>query len=323
MRTYFAVLFAFLFVAVASTSTAAANEKPFGLWVQEFEAEARSQGIPQALLDQVFNDFEPIKRIIELDRTQPESTKTLSKYLQTAVSDSRVRQGRTLYQQNKTLLEKIGKAYNVQPQFIVALWGIETNYGQVTGGFNVPRALATLAYDGRRADFFRDELMKSLHIIEQGHITFDLMKGSWAGAMGQSQFMPTSFLNWAVDYDGDGHKNIWTSKADVFASIANYLAQHGWNGQTEWGRQVRMPAGKAFADKQTQPLVAWKAAGVRNVSGAVLPDGPMNATLQMPSGDTDNIYLTHGNYEVLLKWNRSRYFASAVCTLADRIHNGR
>lgn len=304
-------------------NNAAANEKPFGLWVQEFETEARAQGISQRLLDQVFNDFAPIERIIELDRSQPESTKTLSQYLQTAVNESRVRQGRKLYMQNKTLLESIGKKYNVQPQFIVALWGIETNYGQVTGGFNVPQALATLAYDGRRSDFFRDELMKSLHIIEQGHITFDLMKGSWAGAMGQSQFMPTSFLNWAVDYDGDGHKNIWTSQADVFASIANYLARHGWNGQAEWGRRVRLPLGKTFPDKLTRPLVAWKAAGLKNMDGTALPDAPMNATLQMPSGDADGIYLTHGNYEVLLKWNRSRYFATAVCTLADRIYYGR
>ncbi|MFO1242005.1 MAG: lytic murein transglycosylase [Rickettsiales bacterium] len=300
-----------------------ANEKPFGLWVQEFEAEARANGISQPVLDLAFNKFSPIEKIIELDRFQPESTKTLSQYLETAVSDRRVSQGQEMYNEYKGLLEKIGNQFGVQPRFIVALWGIETNYGQNTGGFNVPRALATLAYDGRRADFFRDELLKSLQIIQAGHVPFEDMNGSWAGAMGQCQFMPSSYFKFAVDYDGNGHANIWTSQADVFASIANYLAQSGWDKEGTWGRRVRLPAGHRFADKDVKPLVAWKAAGVKSFDGSALPDGPMNATLQMPSGEGEGAYLTYGNYEVLLKWNRSRYFATAVGTLSDRIYYGR
>lgn len=303
--------------------TTQANEKPFGLWLGEFEQEARANGISQPLLDKAFNGFVPIGRIIELDRAQPESTKTLSQYLETAVSTARVNQGQALYAKHKVLLEKIGAKFGVHPRFIVALWGIETNYGGNTGGFNVPRALATLAYDGRRSDFFRDELLKSLQIIQQGHISYELMKGSWAGAMGQCQFMPSSFFNFAVDYDGDGHKNIWTSQGDVFASIANYLSQSGWDKDGTWGRRVRLPAGHGFADKDKKPLVAWKAAGVKSFDGSALPDAPINATLQMPSGEEEGAYLSYTNYEVLLKWNRSRYFATAVGTLADRIYYGR
>lgn len=300
-----------------------ANEKPFGMWMLEFRQQALAAGISQPILDQAFTGFEPISRIIELDRAQPESTKTLSQYLETAVSSSRVDQGQAMYNKHKVLLEKIGEKYGVHPRFIVALWGIETNYGQNTGGFSVPRALATLAYDGRRSDFFRDELLKSLQIIQESHISYPLMKGSWAGAMGQCQFMPSSFFKFAVDYDGDGHKNIWTSLPDVFASIANYLSQSGWDKDGTWGRRIRLPAGHTFADKDKKPLVAWKAAGLKSFDGSALPDAPINATLQMPSGEAEGAYLSYANYEVLLKWNRSRYFATAVGTLSDRIYYGR
>lgn len=303
-------------------SGASANDKPLGFWIQEFRTEARGKGISEALLDDVFDKFAPNPRIIELDRKQPEGTVTFTKYLSNIVSKQRVADGQRLYLENKVLLEEIGKKYGVQPRFIVALWGIETNYGRITGNFNVPQALATLAYDGRRSEFFRKELLNSLQIIEAGHIRFHQMIGSWAGAMGQSQFMPSSFLNFAVDYDGDGRKDIWGTKADIFASIANYLKTNGWNPDLTWGRQVRLPAGfkEELADiKLFRPLIEWQQLGVRQVDGQPLPPRPIKAALMFPGKPEEGAYLIYENYPVILHWNRSRYFGTAVGILSDRI----
>ena len=303
-------------------SPAAANQKPLGLWIQEFRAEATAQGISTKLLDKVFKDFALNPRIIELDRKQPEGTVTFTKYLSNIVSTQRVNDGQRLYVENKALLEEIGKKYGVQPHFIVALWGIETNYGKITGNFNIPRALVTLAYDGRRSDFFRKELLNSLQIIEAGHISFKDMIGSWAGAMGQSQFMPSSFLHFAVDYNGDGRKDIWNTKADIFASIANYLKTNGWKPNLGWGRQVRLPAGfkEALADiKLFRPLSEWNSLGVRQMDGKPLPQQPSKAALMFPGKPEEGTYLIYENYPVILHWNRSRYFGTSVGILSDRI----
>jgi membrane-bound lytic murein transglycosylase B len=321
-RLRFLIGFAFaciLFMAPA----AQANDKPVGLWVQEFKQEARNLGISEALLEETFEHFEPNPRIITLDRKQPEGTITFTKYLSNVVTPQRIKEGQRLYMENRDLLEKIGKKYGVQPRFIVALWGIETSYGKVTGNFNVPHALATLAYDGRRADFFRAELLKSLQIIEAGHIRFHQMKGSWAGAMGQSQFMPSSFLNFAVDENGDGRKDIWNTKADIFGSIANYLKTNGWNDALTWGRPVRLPADfkRELADIKTfRPLNEWRAMGVRQIDGRALPPRDISAAVMYPGKPEEGAYLIYQNFPVILHWNRSRYFATAVGMLADRIY---
>jgi membrane-bound lytic murein transglycosylase B len=318
------VIASFLVLAVGfmAAGSASANTQPVESWVADFKAEARDKGISAALLDDAFKDFQPIEKIIRLDRKQPEGTKTFTQYMESTLPAFRVNKGKELYQANKQLLDTIGEKYGVQPRFIVALWGMETSYGKVTGGFNVPHALATLAYDGRRADFFRDELLKALQIINEGHISLTDMKGSWAGAMGQSQFMPSSFLSYAVDYDGDGKRDIWGTKADVFASIANYLSQSGWNDDVTWGRKVTLPAGfdTKLADiKVFRPLSYYQDAGVRTEWGANLPQTDIEAALMFPGKESEPAYLIYSNYNVLLKWNRSRYFATAVGTLADRI----
>lgn len=300
-----------------------ANQKPLGLWIQEFRQEAMAKGIETSLLDDVFKNFTPDERIIALDRKQPEGTVSFTQYLQRVVSSQRVSEGQRLYREHKEMLEEIGRAYGVPPHYIVALWGIETSYGKITGNFNVPQALATLAYDGRRADFFRKELHESLQIIQARHIRFADMKGSWAGAMGQCQFMPSSFLNFAVDYNGDGRKDIWGTKADVFASIANYLKMNGWNKELTWGRQVRLPEGfKAeLADiKIFRPLQEWNTLGVRQVDGEPLPTKPLKAALMFPGKSEEGAYIIYENFSVILHWNRSRYFGVAVGTLADRIY---
>ncbi len=300
----------------------AMNSKPFGLWVQEFKTEAGEKGIDEQLLNLAFHRLEPNNRIIELDRKQPEGTKTFTQYLRDVLPQSRIDKGRALYRQHKPLLDKIAGEYGVQPRFIVALWGIETNYGGYTGNFSIIEALATLAYDGRRSEFFRSELLKALQIVQDGHISLDDMTGSWAGAMGQCQFMPSSFLNFAVDYNGDGRKDIWNDLEDTFASIANYLSQSGWNDELTWGRPVQLPEkfNYALADgKSWEQLSSWQAIGVRRIDGSDLPDVPVEAALTLPGEKDETAYLIYRNYDVILKWNRSRYFATAVGTLSNKI----
>ena len=248
----------------------------FAEWREGVRSEALSLGISAATFDAAFSGIEPIPRVIELDRSQPEVTITFAQYLERVVPESRVAQGRKLLAKHRDLLEPIGREYGVPPRFIVALWGIETSFGNFLGGFPVIGALATLAHDGRRSAYFRGELLDALRILEDGHIAPEAMVGSWAGAMGQSQFMPSSFVRYAVDYDGDGKRDIWGTHADVFASAANYLSQAGWRSGETWGRQVRLPASfdPAIADlKVKKSLDEWQALGLRRANGADLPTG--------------------------------------------------
>ena len=205
----------------------------------------------------------------------------------------------------------------------MALWGIETNFGQHTGGFSVIAALATLAYDGRRSAYFRGELLNALRIIQEGHISAENMKGSWAGAMGQSQFMLSSFLSYAFDYDKDGKRDIWGTRKDVFASIANYLSSVGWRDDITWGREVIVPAtldGKALSDKKTVKSMAdWQALGIRLPDGADLPKRNLKSRLVVPDRSNGRAFIAYANYDNILKWNRSNFFAIAVGSLADQI----
>ena len=223
------------------------------------------------------------------------------------------------------MLDRVAADYGVQPRFIVALWGIESNYGSFTGEFPVIGALATLAYEGRRAAFFRKELLQALRIVDQGDVAPAQMMGSWAGAMGQSQFMPSSYLARAVDYDGDGRRDIWTTPPDVFASIANYLAKAGWNDRHTWGRQVQI-ADHVKADaaglEVVRPLPEWQALGVRTSNGDALPMVALDASLLRMDDDDGPAYLVYNNFRVLMAWNRSTYFALTVGELADLIDHG-
>lgn len=317
------LILAGLLSASTFTTAYAAAPQPFGAWVAELKAEAEMQGISKSILDQAFAGTAPIPRVIELDRKQPEFTLTFEQYLTRVVPRSRIEKGRAMLQENKALLTEVSAKYGVQPRFIVALWGVETDFGRVTGGFPVIDSLATLAYDGRRSAFFRKELLLALKILDEGHIAPGDMKGSWAGAMGQSQFMPSSFHNFAVDYDGDGHKDIWNTRADIFGSIANYLSRSGWNSSETWGRAVLLPAtfDKSLVDsKITKTMREWEALGVTRRDGGPLPRRNLTSQLVVPGdGELAPAYLAYSNYEVILKWNRSSYFATAVGTLAEAI----
>jgi membrane-bound lytic murein transglycosylase B len=309
-------------IALLSPALVLANPQDFPGWLEGVRAEARASGISESTISLALSGLAPLPRVIELDRNQPESTLRFEEYLARVVSEKRVEQGRALMAENAELLQQVSQRFGVQPRFIVALWGVESDYGRLTGEFNVVAALATLAYDGRRSAYFRKELLQALRIVDAGHISATAMTGSWAGAMGQNQFMPSSFLDFAVDFDGDGRRDIWSSRADVFASIANYLARTGWNGAESWGRQVRLPAGfdqNLITLDQRRSLEEWSRLGVTLADGGALPASGVGVSLAQPAGRGGAVYLVNDNYRTILRWNRSLYFATAVGHLADRL----
>jgi len=313
---------------IALTPMAVKAETPDGFrtWLNEFQNKARAQGISEQTLNQAFNNSQFLPRVVELDRRQPEAKITFDDYRKRVISADRINTGRQMLRRHRDILNKISATYGVQPHYIVALWGIETSYGKVTGNFNVIDSLATLSYEGRRRDLFADELMGALKIVDQKHISASSMKGSWAGAMGQNQFMPSSFLSFAVDFNGDGKKDIWNTQEDVFASTANYLAQNNWKGDERWGRRVRIPTSfsENMIDRHNKrSLHEWARLGVTLPNGAPLPvvDGMM-AGLVAPDGINGSVYLTYQNYDTIMQWNRSTYFATSVGLLADAIAGG-
>lgn len=294
----------------------------FARYVEGLKQEAVAVGIPAATVQAAFADVRLIEAAIRHDKNQPEFKLTLDTYIPRAVPEWKVKQANALYRQHLPLLTKIGREYGVQPRFIVALWGIETNFGKLTGNFPLISSLATLAWEGRREAFFKDQLFDALRILEQGHVSPAAFQGSWAGAMGQVQFMPSSFLAYAVDQDGDGRKDLWGNLADVFGSAANYLHRNGWREDETWGRRVRVPGDldPALLGLETRkPLSAWQALGVRRLDGSPLPKADMQASLIRPDDIHGRSYLAYDNYRVLRHWNRSPYFVVAVGTLADRI----
>ena len=300
----------------------------FEQWLEKLRVEANERGISDKIFDKALSNAKPIKRVIELDRSQPEFTMTFDEYLNKIVSKARAKKAAQKLAKHDKILTEISKKYGVQKRFIVTFWGVETNFGQYLGSFNVPHALATLAHDGRRSDYFRKELLNALQILQEGHITPSNMKGSWAGAMGQSQFMPSSFLSYAVDYDGDGKRDIWGTEHDVFASTAYYLKKAGWNDQLTWGRRVLLPqnfslAGKSALkladDKSQNKLQVWTAAGVLAEDGGPLPEANLSARLVMPSGAQGPVFLVYSNFDSILDWNRSNFYALAIGHLSDML----
>jgi membrane-bound lytic murein transglycosylase B len=269
---------------------AQASDPKFVSWLAGVRAEALRAGVDQGTIDSALITAEPIPRVMELARNQPEFKMTFDEYLQRVVSAERVARGKVLLEENRALVARFAAPAGVRESTVIALWGIESNYGTRLGDFEVVPALATLAYNNFRAKFFREQLIAALRILSQGHVRLHAMKGSWAGAMGQCQFIPTSFLAYAADGDNDGRMDIWTNKADVFASIVNYLQRVGWRPGLEWGGEVPAdtPAGK----------------GERIVR---------------PAGTNGPSYRTTENFRAILRWNQSDFFGLAVGLLSDRI----
>lgn len=304
-------------------SNAALLQAPtFKGWLAGLKAEARAKGISEATLDAAFKGVNPIKKVVKLDRNQPEFKLTFAQYLKRVAPPFRVNRGKRMMKKHKKLLLAIQKKYGVQPRFIVALWGMETDFGRLTGGFRVINALSTLAFDGRRSQFFRAQLISALKIIDAGHITADAMQGSWAGAMGQTQFMPSTFMRHAVDFNGDGRINVWTDSGDALASGANYLSKTGWKSTQTWGREVTLPADfpKDMLELDVvKPISFWQEMGVRRVNGKDLPTRDIPASVVQLDDKTGPAYLVYDNYRAIMDWNKSKNFATAVGILSDRI----
>jgi membrane-bound lytic murein transglycosylase B len=250
---------------------------------------------------------------------------TFTQYIAKVVTPQRKEDARRQLAENRVLLDAISRRYNVEPSIIVALWGLESDFGRLPGNFPTISALATLTFDGRRGAYFRSELMAALRILDQGHIRVEEMTGSWAGAMGGPQFMPSSFLDYAVDYDGDGRRDIWNSRGDVLASIANYIRGLGWRGGQSWGQDVLVPRGLdpgVSGLKAQRPTVEWSRLGVRAADAGPLPSRESEAALVMPEGANGPALLVYGNFRAIMKWNPSTYFAVSVGYLADSMDRG-
>lgn len=300
------------------------NSMPFAVWLDQFKAEAVTKGIPPMIVEDAFRGMAPNDTVVRLDRKQPEDKISWTQYkTNTALNSGRIARGKKQMKEHAELLKKISATYRVPAAVIVALWGTETEYGANKGNFSLIQSLTTLAYEGRRADFFRSELLNALQIMRDEKVMGATLTGSWAGAMGHCQFMPSSYLKYAVDWDRDGHRDIWNSVPDALASIANYLKQSGWNEHAGLQMKVTLPTGfpPERADLyKAQTIQHWRDAGVATADGKRIEGNSSEQTYVMfPGTPQEEAYMVTDNYHVLLKWNRSRYFASSVSLLAETL----
>ncbi len=316
MRSLHFICMLILALACVLPAGALAANHGFERWLAEFSARAEQAGVSKQILSQTLSGMKVDAQVIRLDRKQPEGKISFTQYKKNIVSAERIRLGYQHYHTHRKLLQQISTHYGVPAPMILALWGIETNYGSFTGNSDVVRSLATLAYEGRRAQFFEDQLLTLLTLIQQGDIKNARPSGSWAGAMGHCQFMPSSFERYAVDWDKDGVKDIWRSLPDVFASIANYLKTEGWTHQTGWGRAVTLPEHVNLVHEDLYRPLSHEALGARGID---VPAFEGSAYLMHPGTKAEGAFIVYQNYHTLLHWNKSRYFATAAGLLADEI----
>lgn len=319
-------------VGRASQDEAAPEQLPFAQWLEGVRAEAIERGISKVTIDRALALDEPLPVVIQRDRTQAEAVLPLETYINQRVTPAAVRTGRQMRTRHQSVLDRVSRQYGVPASIIVAIWGIESNYGRFTGTRPTIAALATLAWDPRRSTLFRRELMSALEIVDRGDIELSRLRGSWAGAMGQPQFMPSSYLDYAVDFDGDGRRDIWSSHADIFASIANYLRSYGWVEGWRWGRDVTVPpaALQGIRDMPRREgtcnarrdmtarlqLDEWRRMGLTTPSGSPIPRADIEASLV--SGSRRH-FLVYDNYDALLSYNCAHAYALSVALLAERL----
>ena len=306
-------------LAISTPTLSAASD--FEAWLDGLRTEARSQGISEATLTAALSEIEPRADILEQDRSQPRKPKEFCEYMGKRLTQTRRERGQRMLKEQAPLLRRINEAFGVPPRYLVALWGLETNFGDYQGDYPAVVSLATLAYDPRRKDMFRKQVLAALQMIDAGDADPDF-KGSWAGATGQVQFMPTTFLGYAVDFDGDGRKNLWSSLPDALASAANYLSQMGWRSGEAWGRQVLLGPellGNAAALKRRRSLDDWRALGVTSIDGSALPSANLRGTVVLPRRQGLPAFLAYHNYRTFLAWNHSTFFAVSVGTFADEL----
>ena len=287
--------------------------------------EARSRGIPARIVDEALMPVEFQPRVIELDRAQPEFRQSFAAYLRARVSAARINSGRLMLASYPELWARLLEEYGVPGRYLVAFWGLETNYGGFLGRMPTLDVLATLACDDRRSSFFTEQLMTALGLVDTERLKPDTMRGSWAGAIGHAQFMPSTWRDHAVDGDGDGRIDLWNSIPDAMASAANYLAGLGWQRGERWGREILLPDDFPYARTgldQRHPLSFWRALGVRTTAGGLVPDVDLEGSVLVPMGHRGPAFLVYPNFEVIVGWNRSQSYALSVGYLADRIVGG-
>lgn len=305
-------------VGVAKAESTSAFVK--GVW-----AEAKAVGVSRSVFDAAFADYAPSQKIMELSRKQPEFTSTVGQYISKRVTTSLADRGRAMAGEWRKTLAVIEQRTGVDSEAVLAIWGMETNFGGYVGGTNTVHALATLTHGGYRSSYFRKELLTALRILQAGHVRPRDMIGSWAGAMGQTQFMPTSFVNFAVDHNGDGRADIWNSVPDALASTANYLKEHGWRPGETWGYEVTLPRGFDFERARQHDRASlgdWHAMGVTRANGKAFPRQGDMARIYMPAGGAGPVFLLLPNFDVIKTYNKSDSYALAVGHLADRIIGG-
>ncbi len=318
--------------AAAPAAAPAIDAAAFATFIEEVRQEALTRGISKATLDSAFRDVQPEPTALERDRQQAEFALDLQAYLRRRLTKDTLKQARRIWHENHSLATRVGKAYGVDARMLVSVWGLESNFGRFSGVRPSVPTLATLAFDGRRANLFRGELINALTILDHGDITLDRMKGSWAGALGQVQFLPSSYLAFAVDFDNDGKRDIWDSLPDVLASIANYLKGHGWTPGMPWGYSVTVPKSATDAVQSIgpraegcrasreltppQPMKKWRLVGLTMADGKPLPKSSFDTSL-LKIGD--RAWLVTTNYEALLAYNCAHTYALSVATLASKI----
>jgi membrane-bound lytic murein transglycosylase B len=313
-------------VAAQETPTITDEDRAaFSAWLKDFRNQAQKTGISEQTLNAALGYIAPNPKVIRANEYQPEFSKQIWDYLDTALSETRVDNGKTLLAENADLFAEIEAAYGVQGHYIAAIWGLESSYGALTGGYNVMEALATLGFRGRRMGYGRTQLMAALQIAENGDKAPSEMTGSWAGAMGQTQFIPTTYLSHARDHDGDGHRDIWDNLGDVFASTANYLAASGWTPQQTWGREVMLPEGFDYtmADRNVRkPMTAWSEMNVTFTNGTPLPKLDRVVSIILPGGHKGPAFMIQDNFRTTLRYNNSTAYALAVGLLAEQLLGG-
>jgi len=323
----------FLFVDSVSTLNAQnANHNDFNDWLKSIRAEAVSRGISKEIVFKTLVNVKPIRRVLDRDRNQSEFKLTLARYKKRVITPRNIKKGKQKSENHSDLFNKLEEQYGVQRRFILAIWGIETRFGQVKANVPVIPAVATLAFDRRRSKYFKEQIFAVLTMLENGYVSFKQLKGSWAGAMGQPQFMPSSYLAYAVDFDGDGRRDIWKNTGDVLASIANYLSKHGWNNNLTWGREVILTSGarkrigvpsaraapgcRALTSRK-EIIQTWQKQGVRRVDGSPLPSKKIKGAIVFPDGSSGRAYLVYKNYSSIMSYNCAHLYGITVGLFSD------
>lgn len=319
-----AIAWVLMGIAGVPSNSARAEDLSFAAWLDGFRSQAAAAGISAEIMDTAFSSAVINDRVLQLNDNQPEFSRAIWDYLDSALSQSRIDSGRSGKRLNQPLLAAIEQKYGVDAEIITAIWGLESSYGKIMGDHDAIGALATLGWKGRRTGYGKEQLIGALKILQNGYATREQLRGSWAGAMGQTQFIPTTYLVYAVDHNNDGYRDIWGNMGDIFASTANYLKASNYSHNTPWGVEITLPAGFDFtlADPSiTRPLVEWAAAGASGAKGNLLAlhDPNLRGRLIVPAGARGPAFIVFGNFEAILKYNRSTAYALAVCMLSDFI----